>query len=66
MGAQLVDDLVDRSAIGMEGDAGEVELVGGDAGDGRTVRLVMWGCEEVVCEDRQALRRSTPRAMARS
>jgi hypothetical protein len=51
MGAELVQDFVDGFSVCVEGDAAEVELGGGDRGDGGWVCLVMRGGEEVVCED---------------
>jgi hypothetical protein len=51
MGEELVQDFVDGFSVCVEGDAGEVELGGGDRGDGGSVCLVMRGGEEVVCED---------------
>lgn len=41
MEPQAVDDVVGRLAFGAERDAGKVEVGGGDAGDGRSVHVVM-------------------------
>jgi hypothetical protein len=49
-----VQDFGDRSAVGMRADAGKGELVGSDVGNGGSVWLVVWGCEELVREDGRA------------
>jgi hypothetical protein len=41
MEAQPVDDLVDRLALGAEGDPDQIEVLRRDAGDGGAVRLVV-------------------------
>ena len=51
MRAELVENLVDDLSLCVESEADEVELGGGDRGDGGAVRLVVRGCEEVVGED---------------
>jgi hypothetical protein len=46
--AQPVDDLVDRLALGTEGDPDQIEVLRGDTGDGGAVRLVVIGREELL------------------
>jgi hypothetical protein len=52
--AQTVDDLVDRLALGAEGDADEIEIFGGDVRDRGSVRLVVVRREELLRIDRRS------------
>ena len=65
MRRELVDDPVDEFPIGAKRDADEIEFLGGNGGDGRSIRLVVAGHEELAGVDRE-LRTPLDRAFVRT